>query len=74
MTRLELVKMRESGRLLVGREALAAGASMRTFNNPRDMVRELRKHVMLKWMHQHHEMELSAPGENTHGFEGTPEW
>lgn len=75
MTRLELVKMRQSGRLLVGREALEEASRMRMFRSrsPQQMLIELRKHVTLKWMHQQHEMELSD-GEVTHGFVGTPEW
>lgn len=74
MTRLELVKMRESGKLLVGPEALRAASRMRMFKSPREMLRAIRQHVMLKWMTQQHVTELAEPGENPYGFVGTPEW
>lgn len=73
MNRLELVEMRKSGRLLVGTEALSAMSQMRRFKTAKDMAAALRQHVMQKWMYQHHVMELSE-GEETFGFEGTPEW
>lgn len=65
--------MRESGRLLVGREALEQRSSMRMFRSARDLVAAVRKDVMLKWQAQHHVMELSDY-EETFGFEGIPEW
>lgn len=73
MTRLELVEMRKSGRLLAGKEALAEMHGMQRFTNMRDLLAALRKDVMLKWMCQHHAMELSD-GEQAFGFEGVPEW
>lgn len=82
MTRLELIEMRKSGRVLVGKEALdfltaVPRPGQRWFKTPREcaaaMVAALRKDVMLKWQIQHHEMELSDSQE-AYGFVGTPEW
>lgn len=74
MTRLELVQSRKSGKVLVGREALQAASGMQMFKSPREMLRAIRQHVMLKWMTQQHVTELGEPGENPYGFIGTPEW
>lgn len=79
MTRLELIELRKSGRLLVGKEALTVSgrAGTRWFRTPREcakaMVDAMRKDVMLKWQAQHHEMELSD-GEVTYGFVEKEEW
>jgi hypothetical protein len=45
------------------------------FKSPREMLVELRKHVMLKMIRQAHEAELAEPGEPpTSAIVGTPEW
>ena len=47
----------------------------RTFGGVREMMVELRKHVMLKMIRQAHEAELAEPGDPpTSGIVGTPEW
>jgi hypothetical protein len=47
----------------------------RSFKTPREMVAELRKHVMHKMIWQAHEAELAEPGEPpTSAILGTPEW
>lgn len=39
----------------------------------RNLLAAVRADVMLKWIAQHHEMELSD-GEKTYKFVGVPEW
>jgi hypothetical protein len=71
--------MQKSGRLLVGKEALAVASrpGTRWFKTPREcaaaLLAAVRKDVMLEWQAQHHEMELSDY-EVTYGFVGMPEW
>lgn len=63
LSRIDLVRGLESGRILTGERALAAGAGMRYRRIARQMIQALRESIYVKWQAQMHDAELREPGE-----------